>query len=95
MEPNPLAIINTLLALKKPEELIDWLDSDWDDNHTKLIKFVVAVRDEHDELAADYNNLESDRDELLASRNQKEAVIQYLQNQVTAVTQENDTLRDM
>lgn len=103
MEPNPLGIINILLALRKPEELIDWLDSESDDNYTKLVKFVIAVRDKYDELAADYNQLEVDRDELLASRNhdntrdkvlmQKEGVIKYLKDQVAALTAENHTLR--
>ena len=54
-EENLLAIINTLLALKKPEELIGWLGSNTEENSTRLIKFIVAVRDEYDKLVADYN----------------------------------------
>ena len=44
-ETNPLEIINTLLAFQEPKELIGWLSSNTKENTTKLIKFIVAVRD--------------------------------------------------
>ena len=86
-EVNPLGIINTLLALREPNELIGWLSLNAEENPTKLIKFIVAVRDEYDELATDYNQLKN------KSLIEKQGVIQYLQGQVTDLTAENDTLR--
>lgn len=61
---------------------------------------MVAVRNEYDELAADYNNLEADRDntreETLIQKEalaEKQGVVNYLQGQVADVTAENDALR--
>ena len=56
MEPYPLAIVNRLLALKKPDELLGWLGAE-KNNPAKLIAFIAAVRDNYDKLAADYNTL--------------------------------------
>ena len=95
-ETNPLGIINTLLALREPEELIGWLGSNTKENSTKLIKFIVAIRDEYDELVADYNQLsalndrDNTQDKALA---EKQGVIRYLQGQVADLTAENDTFR--
>ena len=55
-ESNPLRMVNTILALKKSDELLKQLDSGG--NLTKLIKFIVAVCNEYDKLAVDYNNLD-------------------------------------
>ena len=93
---NPLGIINTLLALQEPKDLIGWLGSNTEENSTKLIKFIVAVRDEYDELVIDYNQLLASKDgdntqnEALA---EKQGVIRYLQGQVADLTAENDTFR--
>ena len=73
-EPNLLKIANIVLALKKPEDLLVWLDSNG--NLIKLIKFIVAVCDEYNKLAVNYNNLDVKHDKkLLALKNQKKAVI--------------------
>ena len=95
-EINPLGIINTLLTLQEPNELIGWLSLNAKENPTKLIKFIVAVRDEYDKLAVDYN-------QLLASKNrdntqnkalaEKQGVIHYLQSLVADFTAKNDTFR--
>ena len=98
---NPLGIINTLLTLLEPNELIGWLSSNAEENRTKLIKFIVAVRDKYNKLVVDYNQLQSERnDELLASKERdntreakKQRVIHYLQSQVADLTAENDTFR--
>ena len=100
-ETNPLGVINTLLALWEPKDLIGWLGSNTEENSTKLIKFIVAVRDEYDKLVVDYNQLQSEwNDELLASKEwdntqetKKQGVIHYLQGQVADLTAENDTFR--
>ena len=69
-ETNPLGVINTLLALREPKDLSSWLSANTE-NSTKLIKFIVAVRDEYDKLVVDYNQLQNERnDELLASKDQ-------------------------
>ena len=44
---NSLEVINTLLALWEPKDLIGWLGSNTEKNSTKLIKFIVAVKDEY------------------------------------------------
>ena len=75
VEPNPLKIANMVLALKKLNNLLAWLV--FDGNFTKLIKFIIAVCDKYNELAADYKNLDADRNNQLVSKSQKEAVIQY------------------
>ena len=93
---NPLGIINTLLALREPKELIGWLGSNTEENSTKLIRFIVAVRDEYNELATNYNQLEMERDKLLTrdeSLTEKQRVIHYLQGQVADLTAENNTFR--
>ena len=93
-ETNPLGIINTLLALQEPKDLTGWLGSNTEENSTKLIKFIVAVRDEYDKLVVDYNQLLASKDgdntqnEALA---EKQGVIRYLQGQVADLTAENDT----
>ena len=70
---------NTILALKKPDELLKWLGLEG--NPTKLIKFIIAVCDEYNELAVNYNNLDAEYDkELLALKNQKKTVIQYFED---------------
>ena len=103
-ETNPLGVINTLLALRELKDLIGWLGSNTEENSTKLIKFIVAVRDEYDELVVDYNQLQNERnDELLASKDgdntqnkalaEKQGVIRYLQGQVADFTAENNTFR--
>ena len=89
-ETNPLGVINTLLALREPKDLIGWLGSNTEENSTKLIKFIVAVRDEYDELVVDYNQLQNKRDNTREVENQ--GVIRYLQGQVADLTAENDTL---
>ena len=42
-EQNPLSIINTLLVLKNPKKLSDWVNSKSDNNSIKLVEFIVAV----------------------------------------------------
>ena len=69
MEPNPLSIVNTVLALKRPDQLIQWLGSEDENNSTQLIKFIAAVQSAYDKLAADYNTMVVDRDGLLAENN--------------------------
>ena len=90
-ETNPLGIINTLLALREPNKLIGWLGLNTEENTTKLIKFIVAVRDEYDKLVVDYNQLlaSKDRDNTREAENQ--GVIHYLQSQMADLTAENDT----
>ena len=75
-KPNLLELINALLILKKLDKLLKWLNSDG--NPTKLIKFIVAIRNEYNKLTVDYNNFDVKNDKLLALNNQKKAVIQYL-----------------
>ena len=93
-ETNPLEIIDTLLALQEPKDLIGWLGSNTEENSTKLIKFIVAVRDKYDKLVVDYNQLLASKDgdntqnKTLA---EKQGVICYLQDQVADLTAENDT----
>ena len=74
-ELNSLKIANTIFVLKKPDELLKWLGLE--NNLTKLIKFIIAVCDKYNEFAADYNNFDINRDNQLATKNQKKAVIQY------------------
>ena len=95
MEPNPLAIINALLALKNPEDLFEWLDLEHH-NLAKLIKFIIAVCDNYDKLAADCTtaeaNWDSAQEEILTQKEalaKKQAVIQYLQGQLTDINAEN------
>ena len=59
IEPNPLAIINALLDFKNPEDLLKWLDSE-DHNPAKLIKFIVAVCNNYNKLAADCTIIKAD-----------------------------------
>ncbi|MCJ1428754.1 hypothetical protein MMC29_006665, partial [Sticta canariensis] len=89
-QPNPLAILNQLLALQNLEDIFEWLGTD--QNPTKLLKFIVAVRDDYNELATDYNELEADRNKKLK---QKDRVILHLMDQIAGVTAENDTLRSI
>ena len=97
-ETNPLGIINTLLALQEPKDLIGWLGSNTEENSTKLIKFIIAVRDKYDELVVDYNQLlalkdgDNTQNKALA---EKQGVIRYLQGQVADLTAENDTFRQL
>ena len=55
----------------------------------------MAVRDEYNELATNYNQLKIERDKLLTrdeSLTEKQGVIRYLQGQVVGLIAENDTL---
>ena len=84
---DPLKIADVVLAMKKPDNLLTWLD--FDGNFTKLIKFIVAVCDKYNKLAVDYNNLDvkynklavnynnlqTNHDDQLALKNQKKTVI--------------------
>ena len=70
-QPNSLALINVLLALK-PNKLLKWLGLE-PNNPIKLSEFVAAVQDKYDKLAADYNKLQAKRDKLLSSQNQNKA----------------------
>ena len=89
---NPLGIINTLLALQEPKDLIGWLGSNMEENSTKLIKFIVALRNKYNKLVVDYYQLlvSKDQDNTREAENQR--VIQYLQGQVADLIAENDTL---
>ena len=94
IEPNPLNIANTILALKKPDELLKWLGSEG--NLTKLIKFIIAVCNKYNELAVNYNNLDVEHDkELLALKNQKKTVIQYFEGHNADLAAESKNLRTM
>ena len=64
-----------------------------------MIKYIVAICDEYDELAIDYNNLDAkynkfaaNCDNQLALKNQKKAVILYLKDHNRGLTAENETL---
>lgn len=96
---NPLQIVNILFTFQKPEKLIQWLDSNTEDNYTKIINFVTAVQDEYNKLAADYNTLKvnwvNNPEEILKQKEtfvEQHRVVQFLQDQNTDFTQENDTL---
>ena len=64
-----------------------------DNNPAKLIQFIVAVCDKYDKLCNNYNSLETNWDELPASKNQKKAMIQYLHDQNAVIFAEIDTLQ--
>ena len=70
-QSNPLALINVLLVLK-PDKLFMWLGSE-PNNPTKLSKFVATVRNNYDDLVANYNKLQAEQDKLLSSQNQDKA----------------------
>ena len=59
-----------------------------------MIQFIIAVRDKYDKLCTDYNNLKTNQDKLLALKNQKEAVIQHLQDQNAGIFVEIDILQE-
>lgn len=62
MEQNLLAIINILLAFKKPDKPLKWLN--FGNNSVKLIKFIITVCDNYDELTADYTILKVDQNQI-------------------------------
>ena len=81
----------------RAKKLIDWLDFNAEKNSTRLIKFIVAVRDKYNKLAANYNQLNIKQNKVVANYNQldikqnkrladKQKVIHYLQGQVADLT---------
>lgn len=90
IEPNLLAIVNTLLALKQPDNLLKWLGSG--NNLAKLIRLTFAVCKNYDELAADYNILVTNQDQTQEALTKKQGVICYLQNQNTSIFAKIDIL---
>ena len=92
-ETNLLGIINTLLALQEPKKLIGWLGQNTEENTTKLIKFIVAVKDEYDKLVVNYNQLLASKDQDNTREEENQGVIRYLQGQVADLTAKNNTFR--
>ena len=67
-------------------------------NTTKLIKFIIAIKDEYNKLATNYNQLEMEQDKLLTRDKlltEKQGVIYYLRGQVADFTAENDIFRQL